>query len=373
LEKHLHIVAFDVPYPPNYGGVIPIFSLLQCLKEKGVLVHLHCFEYGRGPQPELDKFCSQVNYYSRRKGLKGLSLQLPYIVSSRINQDLKENLLKDKEPILFEGIHCSYLALDPAFKRRKIGVRLHNVEHNYYKHLYKASSGFWERNYYYLESLLLKKYERKVARSAKLIAISNEDKMIYQRRFAAKEIAYVPPAIPYTTVNSQPGLGGFCLYHGNLSVAENEKAAAWLASKVFDDLSIPLTIAGKNPGEQLKKIISCNSNVKLIENPSDDVMQQLIASAQINVLPSFNSTGIKLKLLNALFNGRHCVVNAAMACASELVTLCHIADDENEFKSIIRSLYAEPFSESEISTRKNVLLKIYDNATNTQSLLGWIC
>jgi hypothetical protein len=197
--------------------------------------------------------------------------------------------------------------------------------------------------------------------------------MIYQRRFAAKEIAYVPPAIPYTTVNSQPGLGGFCLYHGNLSVAENEKAAAWLASKVFDDLSIPLTIAGKNPGEQLKKIIPGNSNVKLIENPSDDVMQQLIASAQINVLPSFNSTGIKLKLLNALFNGRHCVVNAAMACASELVTLCHIADDENEFKSIIRSLYAEPFSESEISTRKNVLLKIYDNATNTQSLLGWIC
>jgi len=35
LEKHLHIVSFDVPYPPDYGGVIPIFALLRKLKEEG--------------------------------------------------------------------------------------------------------------------------------------------------------------------------------------------------------------------------------------------------------------------------------------------------------------------------------------------------
>jgi len=372
LEKHLHIVSFDVPYPPNYGGVIPIFSLLKSLKEAGVSVHLHCFEYGRGHQPELDKYCVEVRYYSRASGLKGFSFQLPYIVSTRINKKLRENLLKDDYPILFEGIHCSHLALRPEFKNRKTTVRLHNVEYLYYRQLYKNSSGLLKRAYYYLESILLKRYERKVASKLMLVALSNEDKLVYQRRLGARKIIYLPMIVPYSGLKSQSGTGTFCLYHGNLSVGDNEKAATWLAQKVFNDLSIPLTIAGKNPGEQLKKIIAANSNITLIENPSDEELQELITSAHINVLPSFNSTGIKLKLLNALFNGRHCVVNAAMACATQFVTLCHIADDEDEFKSLIRSLFPEPFSSTEILMRKRLLLEVYDNATNTQSLLAWI-
>ena len=336
------------------------------------MVHLHCFEYGRGHQPELDKYCFEVRYYPRANGLKGFSFRLPYIVSTRINKQLRKNLLKDDYPILFEGIHCSHLALHPKFENRKTLVRIHNVEFMYYQQLYKNSSGLLRKVYYYLESRLLKRYERKVAGKLKLVALSNEDKLVYQRRLGAKHIAHLPMVVPYTDLKSQSGIGSFCLYHGNLSVGDNEKAATWLAQKVFNDIPIPLTIAGKNPGEQLKKIIETNSNVTLVENPSEEELQKLIASAQIHVLPSFNSTGIKLKLLNALFNGRHCVVNAAMACATQIVTLCHIADDEDEFKSLIRSLFPEPFSETEILMRKRVLLKIYDNATDTQSLLAWI-
>ena len=47
----------------------------------------------------------------------------------------------------------------------------------------------------------------------------------------------------------------------------------------------------------------------LVANPSEMEMQDMIAKAQINILPSFNNTGIQIKLLNALFNGRHCLVN----------------------------------------------------------------
>jgi len=92
LEKHLHIVSFDVPYPPDYGGVIPIFALLRKLKEEGILIHLHCFEYGRGEQSELNKYCTEVRYYRRNIGLKGFSPLLPYIVSSRISEELKQSL-----------------------------------------------------------------------------------------------------------------------------------------------------------------------------------------------------------------------------------------------------------------------------------------
>src|SRR5690606_4744798 len=100
---------------------------------------------------------------------------------------------------------------------------------------------------------------------------------------------------------------------GNLSVCENETAAIWLLAKVFSKIQIPVVIAGKDPSPRLKRIAARRCHSCRIENPGEQQMKDLIAKAQINVLPSFNRTGIKLKLLNALFNGRHCVVNEATA------------------------------------------------------------
>jgi hypothetical protein len=53
----INIVAFDVPFPANYGGVIDVFHKIKTFNQLGVKVHLHCFEYGRGNQPELEQYC----------------------------------------------------------------------------------------------------------------------------------------------------------------------------------------------------------------------------------------------------------------------------------------------------------------------------
>ena len=42
-ERQLHIVAFDIPYPPNYGGVIDVWYKLKALHAKGIKIILHCF------------------------------------------------------------------------------------------------------------------------------------------------------------------------------------------------------------------------------------------------------------------------------------------------------------------------------------------
>ena len=75
-------------------------------------------------------------------------------------------------------------------------------------------------------------------------------------------------------------------------------------------------------------------------------MQDLIGKAHINVLPSFNATGIKLKLVNALFNGRHCLVNEATAEGSGLESACFVAHDADEMMAwctkAVASLNAAP-------------------------------
>ena len=72
----------------------------------------------------------------------------------------------------------------------------------------------------------------------------------------------------------------------------------------------------------------------MVSDPSDQELKDIISKAQLHVIPSFNCTGVKLKLLNALFNGRHCVVNAEAVEGTGLKEVCHLAEGAKEFKQV---------------------------------------
>ncbi|MEO5783149.1 MAG: glycosyltransferase [Ginsengibacter sp.] len=351
--------------------MIDVFYRVKALHESGVKIHLHCFEYGRGEQSVLNKYCFEVNYYKRSTGWKGFSLRLPYIVNSRVNKKLSHNLLKDEHPVLLEGIHCTYYLFTDELKNKKVFVRLHNLEFEYYHQLAKNQSSFFKKVYYRNESNLLKKYEKVIAGKTTLLAITQKDVERYKTIFAATDINYLPVFLPYSSVSCREGSGNYCLYHGNLSIAENEKAAVWLC-EIFKGLNIPLIIAGKNPSNQLMNTAQQNKNISLISNPSEGKMNELINDAQINILPSFNSSGIKIKLLNALFIGRHCIVNDATVSETGLESLCHLAETEEEFKDAIKQLFDEPFAANEIEQRNQLLKKEFNNKTNSELLMQWI-
>jgi len=372
VEKHLHIISFDVPYPVDHGGYFDLFYKLVALYQQGIRIHLHCFEHKRAQQEELEQYCAEVFYYPRQCGHKGFSHKLPYIVASRTNALLEDRLLKDGYPILLEGVHCTYLLQDERFNNRKMVLRLHNVEYKYYKQLFHSSHSLFKKMYYLNESRLLKQYEQNIANKALVLAVSEQDTNTYRKEFGAKQAATLPVFLPYTQISAPEGVGCFCLYHGNLSVNENEEAAIWLMKKVFNDLKIPLVIAGKQPSQKLQRIANKYGNACLVADPSDQEMQDMIGKAQINILPSFNVTGVKLKLLNALFNGRHCLVNEATVQSTGLESACHIGTNATAFKSQIVQLYRQPFAEEEIRLRKTLLLSTFDNKRNAQRLIQWI-
>src|SRR6478735_10466301 len=164
-------------------------------------------------------------------------------------------------------------------------------------------------------------------------------------------------------------IGSFCLYHANLSVPENEKAAFYLLEEVFNDLPIPLVITGKNPTGRLLRAAKRSSFHCLVENPTEAEMQDMIEKAHVNILPSFEKNRIKLKLLNALFNGRHCIVNQATVEGSGLESATHIALNSHAFKSILAQLYHQPFCQEEIILRKHLLEKDYNNELNANRLI----
>ncbi len=372
MEKYLHIVCLDVPYPVDYGGVFDLFYKLPALQKQGIKIYLHCFEYGRGEQPELEKYCESVYYYNRPRGHNAISTFLPYIVASRKNENLFERLLKDDHPILMEGIHCTYLLNDTRFYKRKCFVRLHNVEHTYYRHLFETSKSITKKIYYWWESKLLLEYEKKIANKATFWAVSEKDVVDY-KKLGSNKIDFLPLFLPPWKVSGLQGNGTFCLYHGNLGVAENEKAASWLLEKVFNDLKIPFVVAGKNPSQRLKTLAHSRPFTCMAADPTEAEMQDLVAKAQKHVLPSFNATGIKLKLINALYNGRHCIVNKPSVEGSGLDKACIVVDNnEEDFKKQIQQMYSKPFGNEALEIRHQLLDNMFDNNQNAQRLINWI-
>lgn len=360
-----------MPYPPDYGGVFDLFYKLKSFHEAGIAVHLHCFEYGRGVQDALNQYCDTVNYYKRKSILQSLPLRLPYIVSSRQNDQLLKKLLQDDHPILLEGIHCTYFLFKDKLQKKTL-VRLHNVEYEYYRELGKTTNNIFKKIYFFAESKLLQKYEKGISNKATFIAVNKKDEHTYRKDLNAKHVEYLPVFLPFDQVTSEEGNGTYCLYHGNLSVPENEKAALWLLRNVFDSIEIPFVIAGKNPSKKLEKSVHKNKNSCLIANPATDEMNDLIRKAHIHILPSFNKTGIKIKLLSALFNGRFVIANAAALEGTNLAALCEKANAAEEYKTLLRYLFAKTFTEKNIQERKEVLEKAYNKKDNIEKLSQWI-
>ncbi|MFN4284975.1 MAG: glycosyltransferase [Lacibacter sp.] len=371
-KKQLHIVSFDVPCPPDYGGVTDVFYRIKALHEAGVAIHLHCFDYGRGKAAALQQYCASVHYYERHEGHKGFSLHLPYIVASRSNAALWQRLQQDAIPVLLEGIHCTYGLHAGLIAPERVAIRLHNVEHAYYHQLSRWERSLVKRAYYLHESRLLKRYEQTLAPNNRFFCISTDDANFYKRKLKAGETQYLPAFIPQQLVHSKPGKGSFCLYHGNLSVAENEKAATWLLEKVFDDLEIPFVVAGKNPSPRLVALAHKRQHTCIVENPGDAEMNDLIEKAQVHVLPSFTTNGVKLKLLHALFSGRHVVANDEMVKGTGLEHLCHVANNAAYMKYTIFRLFHLPFNEADAENRQGALLEKFHNGTHARKLIEWM-
>jgi len=372
-DLHLHIISFDIPYPANYGGVIDVYYKAKALAEKGVKVHLHCFQYGRKPSTELAELFYEVKYYKRDISKKHLFKSIPYIISSRISDELIKNLKKDNYPILMEGLHtCALLENKSLHENRKMIVRPHNIEHDYYQNLAKVESDIFKKYYFYNEAVKLKRYESILIKADLLLAISKNDEAYFKQHY--DKVEFVPAFHPFKTVSCKTGKGNFVLYHGNLSVAENSNAVKFLISNVFNDIDIPLKIAGLNPPKTLINLVNNGhgKDVELISNPDDETLNDLIKNAQINISITAQKTGLKLKLLNTLYNGRHCLVNDKMLSGSKLDELCIIANDHASMKRKIKTLFDKEFNESNIKDRENKLTTVYDNGHNVDHLIELI-
>ena len=211
MNKYLNIVAFNIPWPANYGGIIDVYYKLKALHACGVKIILHCFEYERPHAPTLEAICEQVYYYKRHTGLLTNLTYLPYNVYSRKHPELLKNLLTNDYPILFEGLHCCYYMSNPKLKNRIKIYREANIEHDYYHHLAKAEKQFIKKCFYQIEAWRFRWYQKIISHADLVIAVSTTDTDYLRRVFPHKRIEFIPCFHTNNEITIQTGLSDFIL------------------------------------------------------------------------------------------------------------------------------------------------------------------
>lgn len=307
--------------------------------------------------------CEKVFYYKRPAGLKYFFSSIPYIVKTRSPEELLGNLEQLPFPILFEGIHTTGFHNHKALNTRHKIIRTHNIEYKYYRNLTRSEKNLFRKFFFLSESVKLNRYEKRLSGKIKIAAISENDKIHYRQ--CGYDAHYIPAFHPFDTVMSLEGTGDYILYHGDLSVPDNEKSAMFIIEKIDGQTRFPLIVAGKDPSEILKKAGTASQNIKIIENPSSGEMSDLIMNAHINLLHSYQATGIKIKLLYSLFQGRHCLVHKNVIINSGLDDLCHTWETDDQLIEKIRQLTDKSFTKAESEKRNK---KLHDNFSNRKNI-----
>lgn len=345
----LHIISFDNPYPPNYGGTVEVYHKIAALHKAGFTIYLHCFA-NKIPQqtPELNAIAKEVHFYKISNNPLHFFSKLPFSVISRSDKALLANLLKVKAPILFESLKTTYFASNEKLKGYKKILRLHNIEQDYFVGIAVSETNPVKKFLYKSESKKYKDYETVINVFDEVLTLSNYETNYISNNF--KPARYIPVFHGNEAVAPLTGLGQYALYHGDLRTPDNREAVREIIN-IFKTLDYPLIIASGTGESFVAGLIENSDNIQFVKIESFTHLQQLLHNAHINIIISFQRSGTKLKLVNALYNSRFCVINNNIIDDTAIEALCVMANAHDEIRDAVVKLKDMPYGDVEIRRR----------------------
>lgn len=369
-NRSLHIISFDNPYPPKYGGVIDVFYKIKALHSIGIAIHLHCFvDEIPADFSVLKKITEEVYFYKRKKKFWSYIQSKPFSVHSRFSKEMIHRLYQDDFPILFEGLQTTAILSHFESKSRKLFLRLHNNEEKYYEGVSKSEKNNLKKGIYWLESIKYKHYQKSVFNQFETIfslsvTENNEVNLI------SNNSTYVPVFHGNETVAQLNEFGHFALYHGDLRISDNQRAVEFLIN-IFKELpEHKLVIASKSGESSVLKQIKNAPNISFVPADDQKTLDKLFEESHLHVLYSFQQSGTKLKVINSLFNSRFCLISSNMVDDKNVLELCSIANEKATYKEKIHYLMKQPYSLDD--KRLIVLNSVLNTIENAKQLEKYI-
>lgn len=253
------------------------------------------------------------------------------------------NILKKKsyDIIQLEGLYLTpYINTIKQYSNAKIILRSHNIEHKIWEDLAENCKSILKK--WYLKKLAkqLKKYELAyINRTDAIIAITENDYQFYKKNNYYGKLTFISIGFKETKITKEKyqNTVGFL---GSLDWKPNIEGITWFINKVWPKIvsknpSSILYIAGRKTPSWLKKMESLN--VKIIgEIPNAN---EFIQSKNVIISPLFSGSGIRVKLIEAMFL-KKAIVSTSLSAKGINVTHKKeilIANNEDTFSDCVIS------------------------------------
>ena len=366
--KALHVISFNYPYPPSYGGVIDVYYKIKALSDLGVKIHLHCFvnQIPEKTDPEITDITENVFFYQKKKNPFLYLSFMPFAAAIRNSDILINNLAKIKAPILFEGLQTTSLLTQLKSKEHPLYLRLHNNEAEYYKGISFSEKNIFKKIIYKIEAIKYKSYQKKYLKEFKSVFCLSEKEYRETENYSGNaKLIHIFHG--NQTVKNLDKKGAYFLFHGDLSISDNKKAL-YEVIELFKGLSeYKLVVASDRASDDLKKKINTIENVDLVPIETNENLYHLLENAHANILLSFQNSGTKVKLFNSLYNSRFVIINQNITDDKSLKELCLYGSSIQEIRQHIIDIAEKNYTGNE--RRKTVLEQTHSDESKAQEMI----
>ncbi|MGK6343418.1 hypothetical protein ACMGDK_14360 [Chryseobacterium sp. DT-3] len=365
--KELHLISFNYPYPPSYGGIIDVYYKIKALSGLGIKIHLHCFadSIPETVDQEIKSITENVFFYKKKKNPFYYLSSVPFAAAIRTSDALFENIMSVNAPVLFEGLQTTQTIRRLKNKGYKLYLRFHNNESEYYKGLSSSEKNILKKIVYRIESLKFADYQKKTLKEFESVFCLSEKEFNEVDSYSKNaRLIHIFHGNEY--VKHLNGKGNYFLFHGDLSISDNKKALEETISMFKNLPQHKLVVASDRAGDDLKKKINNIGNISLVPIETSENLRRLFENAHANILLSYQNSGTKVKLFNALYNSRFVIINQNITDDPVLMSLCRLGSTSDEIRQRIIESAAEVYNENEI--RSKILDKNYSDHAKAEEI-----
>ncbi|MDS0526655.1 glycosyltransferase family 4 protein [Clostridium sp. SHJSY1] len=339
---NIGIITAEVPYPDNSGGRKYTWERIKSLRNLGNNIYLYSIkdeEVYYSDEKELNRYCSKVRFYERRKGKLSalLNSYRPYSAFSRYSKEMKKQIKSDihNEKIDVLIVDIPQLMYNIPLKSSvPIILTQHNIEYKTFINIGKKSNNLIKKMAFIFEGYKLKRFEVNWYKKdiiSLFTFISKEDKEFFEKKYNRRTIL-IPMGVDYLEDNIEKSTtSNKVVFCGKMSYYPNEEAVMWFAKsilpKIKDSLiDVKFYIVGKEPS---KEVLDLKSDSIVVTGMVDDV-NKFVDMADIVVIPLLSGGGVKIKLLEALSRRKLVVTTQKGIEGTEFKDEEHVIVAEND-------------------------------------------
>lgn len=324
-KKRILYITESYPFLRDGGGPIKSCNTILTLSKKfDLMVIGFCANQEKISRTNLNQEIKQYFFYlpqihqTLRKQLIRLLINYcqltPYLIFQYYDQKCYQKIQQLIEDFNPDSIHIDHLSMSaylPTEKKQLWIYEEHNIEQNLYKSFIANTSNIKRKIFYFVEYLLIKRYEnRTLAKFDHIFAISDLDKKWLRQTIKSNRVSLQNPVLSCQnkkhleiSLKKISATKTNLLFIGNLNWQPNYQAIVWFVKNVFPKItkkhpSIKFNIVGRLPSKLT--LPECQG---VVYYGYQKKISNYLNQNNIFVLPIKSGGGIRIKALTAIAHG----------------------------------------------------------------------